>query len=403
MKVSKHYEAIALILFFLTFGTIMLNRMAQLFMGPDLVSALNLSNTQVGILASGVSICWAFSSLLCGSLSDRIGRKRVLIPALIVFSICSGLSGLVHNFWQMLAVRAALGIAGGPSCIVIMALAEQSSQPEHRGRNLGIVNGAAALVGSAVAPVLVTQIAAAFGWRYSFFLVGIPSLVLSLLVWKFINEPSVNHAVNLANDDGHDSFTLRNNLNVLVNNRQLWLCVLAAAGLTTWLFCFTAFTPLYMTKVMHQSSVRVGLLMSAFGLGSFIYSFVAPSLSDWSGRKPVVFVCGTLAAVTPLVFMIHSLYNTPMLLALIVFLCSGYAPASVAMAMGFAGLGAELLGATISPTLGGWLADQYGLAAPLFMATGGAILVCLVSLFMAETAPRKMASAKALLSTEEMY
>jgi MFS family permease len=59
-----------------------------------------------------LAITWAVSTFVFGALSDRVGRKPVLVPALFTFSILSWISGQVHSFPQLLLVRALMGAAG---------------------------------------------------------------------------------------------------------------------------------------------------------------------------------------------------------------------------------------------------------------------------------------------------
>src|SRR5260370_12143085 len=77
------------------------------------------------------------------------------------------------------------------------AMIEESSHPSRRGRNIGIVVSATALVGLAVAPVLTTQVAARWGWRWAFFVSGVPGFLLGLLFWKFVRDPHNKHASTL--------------------------------------------------------------------------------------------------------------------------------------------------------------------------------------------------------------
>jgi len=67
----------------------------------------------------------------------------------------------VHSYHQLLLVRGLLGFAEGPTWSIMTALIEESSPSSRRGRNIGIVVSAAALVGLSAAPVLTTQVALA--------------------------------------------------------------------------------------------------------------------------------------------------------------------------------------------------------------------------------------------------
>jgi len=177
-----------LILFF-TWGTVFLDRMSQLYLAPYFAPEFHLSDQQIGFLASVVSITWALSALFFGALSDRFGRRPVLIPAVFIFSALSWLSGIAHSFEQLLVIRALMGVAEGPCWSVINAINEESSPPGRRGRNVGVVVSAAALVGLCAAPILTTQVASRFGWRWGFFVAGVPGILMGLLIWRFVREP----------------------------------------------------------------------------------------------------------------------------------------------------------------------------------------------------------------------
>ncbi|MGE5327054.1 MAG: MFS transporter, partial [Deltaproteobacteria bacterium] len=194
MGSSKRYEMGLVVLLFLTWGTVFLDRMSFAYLTPFIAPDLHLDNAQVGMLMSALAVAWAVSSLVFGAISDRVGRRPVLIPAVFAFSVLSWLSGVARSFGELFAVRTLMGLAEGPTWPTMTATIESASAPERRGRNVGIVVSAAGLVGLAVAPVLTTQVAARFGWRGAFFIAGLPGLILGLVIWKFMREPGANSA-----------------------------------------------------------------------------------------------------------------------------------------------------------------------------------------------------------------
>jgi predicted MFS family arabinose efflux permease len=304
------------------------------------------------------------------------------------------MSGLAHTFGQLLLIRAAMGFAEGPCWAVISALAEESSHPSRRGRNVGLVVSAAALVGLCAAPILTTQLASHMGWRWGFFMTGLPGILMGLLLWKLVKEPAKKAA-------GAAHAAWKESLSIL-RYRNMWLCSVGAVGFMSWLYVYNAFAPLYMTTVAHLDPRTAGFLLGAAGLGSFFLGFLFPALSDRLGRRPTLLAMAAISTVLPIALCIPQLYGHLWVLAGILFLTQGgqaiaalilvlvpaesVPPQFSATAIGLATLVGELFGATGAPALGGVLADKFGLAMPLRMAAGGTILLFLVALFIKEPA-----------------
>jgi MFS family permease len=384
-------------LLFLTWGMVFLDRMSQLYLAPYFAPEFHLASQQIGFLAAVVGVMWALSASVSGVLSDRFGRRVVLLPAIFAFSLLSWASGVVHSYHQLLIVRALLGIAEGPCWCVITALIEESSAPTRRARNVGLVVSSAALVGLAVAPVLTTQVAARVGWRWAFFVAGVPGLVLGIAATLIVKEP----VRNLISETKIPGAPVKHSYVSILRYRNVWLCALGGVGFMTWLFLETVFAPLYITEVAHQSGTTAGFLLGATGLGSFFLGLLLPALSDRIGRKRALLAASALSVFVPLALLVPSLYAYPWVLAAIIFATNGgqcmpalllvvvptetVGPAFAATAIGLVTLGGEIIGATAAPAIGGILADRFGLAVPLWLSAAGALFVFLVSLFLNET------------------
>src|SRR5260370_20511815 len=281
---SRRYENQLVLILFFSWGTVFLDRMSQLYLAPYFAPEFHLSSQQIGFLASVVSVTWALSGLVFGALSDRFGRRVVLIPCVLLFSALSWLSGVAHSFEQLLLIRALMGAAEGPCWAVINAITEESSSATRRGRNVGIVVSAGALVGLCAAPILTTQVASGWGWRWGFFVTGVPGLVMAMLIWKFVREPKQIQGEG----PEHGRPNLRGYFSIL-RFRHVWLCCIGAGGFISWLFLQNVFAPLYITEVMHQPGTTAGVLLGAAGFGSFFIGFTFPRLSDRWGRQPTLF------------------------------------------------------------------------------------------------------------------
>jgi MFS family permease len=395
MDSSRRYENTLVAILFFTWGTVFLDRMSQMYLAPYFAPEFHLSHGQIGTLASVLAVAWAASTFFFGALSDRVGRKPVLVPAVFAFSLLSWMSGFAHSYHQLLAIRALMGIAEGPTWSIMTALIEESSHPTRRGRNIGFVVSAAALVGLAAAPILTTQVAARWGWRSAFLVAGIPGLVMGSLIWKYVREPVATVGAS------HRKPSLMEYVSIL-RYRNIWLCCLGATGFMSWLFALNVFAPLYITEVAHEPATTAGFLMGASGFGSFFLGFLLPSLSDRIGRKPVLLLMAAMSAIVPLAFLVPVLYVYPFLLAAIVFVANtGQGIASLIMVLvptesvppqfratsiGLATLVGEVMGATAAPMVAGALAEKHGLALTMWLAAGGSAMLFVVTLFLKETA-----------------
>lgn len=397
MERSSRYENRLVAILFFTWGTVFLDRMSQLYLAPYFAPEFHLSSQQIGFLASVVSVTWAVSGLLFGALSDRFGRRVVLIPAVLLFSALSWLSGIAHSFEQLLLIRALMGAAEGPCWAVINAITEESSAPGRRGRNVGLVVSAGALVGLCAAPILTTQVASRWGWRWGFFVTGLPGILMAFLIWKYIHEPKPVAAPGLE----HGRVTWRGYVSLL-RFRNIWLCCVGAGGFISWLFLQNVFAPLYITEVMHQSGTTAGFLLGAAGLGSFFIGLYFPALSDRWGRKPTLLFLAFISTLLPIALYLPFFYGHLWLLAAILFFTQGgqaiaalimvlvpaesVPPQFSATAIGLATFVGEIIGATLAPAAGGAMAERFGLGMPLLMAAASTVVLFLVALFIREPA-----------------
>jgi len=397
------YEFGLVVLLFFTWGTVFLDRMSLLYLAPFIAPDLHLSHTQVGLLVSSLALAWAVSGLIFGAVSDRFGRRPVLVPAVFSFSLLSWLSGVVRSFSQLFLVRTLMGIAEGPTWSTITATVEESSAPERRGRNVGVVVSAAALVGLALAPVLTTQVAARVGWRGAFLVAGFPGLLLGVLLTKIVKEPGKSTVVA-----AHHKPRLGDYLGLL-KIRNILLCCFASVGFMTWLFVMNAFAPLYITEVLKGSATFAGLIIGAGGFGAFLWGWTLPWISDYTGRKPALLLIALISAVVPLTYQMPFLVAHPWLMALAGFVANGgqgmaalslvlvptesVPPQFAATAIGLTTLVGEVVGGTLAPAIAGGIADRQGLAAPLWIASAGAVCVFLAGLLLQETAPIKRGPA----------
>ena len=390
----------------ITFGFVFFDRNAVNFLMPFIANDLAFTNSEIGLIASALSFTWAVAGFFGGVYADRTAhRKRILVAAVIAFSLCSFLSGIAGSFLALFATRLLMGIAEGPILPVSQSLVAFESADSHRGNNMGVMqNFGSNLLGSFAAPLILVAIAKASTWHMAFFVAGIPGLIMAALIIKFVKEPKV-HALGPSSRPADAGM----HWTAMLKFRNMWLCMIMSIAMVAWMVLGWAFLPLYYINVKHYSPGQMSVLMSVLGLSAAFFSFVVPGLSDRLGRRTVVIAFNLIGTVVPgavlyfdgsayalaaLVFLGWSASGTmPLLMGTIP---SETIPARyVATALGMVmGLG-EVLGGVGAPALAGWTADRYNLQVPLYMQAGCAVIAAVLALFLIETAPARLANRAA--------
>ena len=403
------YESRLIWVLGITFGFLFFDRNAVNYLMPFIAADLHFTNQQVGLVASALSFTWAIAAFLGGAYSDRTGRRKViLLVTVVAFSLCSFLSGLVGSFVALFLVRMLMGLAEGPFLPVAQSLLAVESAHSRRGHNMGVLqNFGSNLLGSFAAPLVLVAIATAASWRISFFIAGVPGLIMAVLIARYVHEPAPPALAAGASKPAAGMSPSQ-----MLRYRNMWLCMLMSIVMVAWMVLGWAFLPLYYVKVRQLSSGAMSLLMSVLGLSAAFFSFIVPGLSDRYGRRPVVlffnlvgllvplaalYFGGSLYALAALVFVGWSASGTfPLFMGTIP---SETIPARyVATSLGMVvGLG-EILGGVCGPALAGWAADLYSLRAPLYIQGGCAIVGCLLALFLKETAPIRLGSTAAAVT-----
>ncbi|WP_438479242.1 MFS transporter [Oleiharenicola lentus] len=148
-----------------------------------------LDSGQLGLLNS--SFHWVFAAMVpvAGWLADRRGRRRVVIVALVAWSLTTGLSGVAGSFLFLILMRAATG--AGEACYLpaAMSLLTDLHAPKRTGFVLSM-HQSANYVGVAVAGMAAGWIGQTYGWEHAFIIFGAAGLVVAaLLAWRLPDAP----------------------------------------------------------------------------------------------------------------------------------------------------------------------------------------------------------------------
>lgn len=398
-----------LVILFFVFGCVFVDRLTISFLFPMIAADLQLSNVHLGTLSAVLALTWALSGAGLGAIADRFNvRKPMLIVSIIVFSLFSALSGWVSGFAMLLIFRALMGIAEGPVLPIAQSLMVEKSQPQRRGFNMGLIQGAApGLLGGIIAPPLIIYLAQKWGWSTAFHLTALPGIILAWLIYKYVNgkkDPSFAAEPAVKNQSEKAAYA------ELFKIKNVVLCILISCVFVTWFMVIITFTPSFLVTARGFSEQSMGGIMSAIGVAWVFWGVAVPAISDRIGRKPTLIFFSLLAICCPLFL---SYVDNLWLLGGLVFLSytglgcftlfmatipsETVSKARIATALGLVmGIG-EVIGGCLAPFTAGLIADRYGLVSVMWLATIGAACAVVLSCFLDETAPA-VVSRRALKS-----
>ena len=367
------YEVKAVGLLSFGFGLVGLDRFIIYPLFPVMSKDLGLSYQDLGLISGVLALSWGLASILAGRLSDRIGLKRVLIPAVFIFSALVATTGLATGLVSLLVIRALMGLAEGAYVPASIVATVQVSKPGRIGLNVGIQQMSAALFGLGLGPIVAVALLKVLpSWHWVFAVVAVPGLLVGWLLNRTLRvDASVRASAEgmLASPQSRflDVFRFRS---VTVNT----LCM--CCWLTS-LIVLSAFMPSYLTDHLKLGLDQMGLVLSGMGLGSFIGMVMVSALSDRFGCKPIMIVA--LAVELVALWALPQLGADPWrlfaILSVVAFMNAGVIAITVgpltsrgvparlaATATGIVIGCGELMGGAVAPAVAGGLAQAFGIA-----------------------------------------
>jgi MFS family permease len=390
---SPRYQALLVGLLGVNLGIVFLDRTAFGLLAPLIQPEFHLTNTHIGLINGVLAVTWSLSSFWLPRGAELTGRsKLLLVAATVIFSVASISSGLAVGLLTLLAARALMGFAEGGLPPLTFHIVNSEVSAERRGLAMGLTSTIGLQAIPLLGPVIIVGVGAAYGWREAFWVAGIPGLVMAAAVWLFVRNPPQTRT----EDTPKGAFW------PLLGVRNIRFSMILAVLNMTSFGTLLGFGPLYIVKVAGLGYEAVTPIMTGVSVGGVIFAFVGPLLSDRIGRKPVIFGMYALSAAgVLLLFASHALAGVFAGLvlagaggagcgALIMAIIPGEsAPAHLkGTAMGFNAAVGEMIGAGAMSVVVGKVADLAGLGVVPWVLLTVAVLFCLITLALKETAPK---------------
>jgi len=363
---------------------------------PYIRDDFKLSFTQIGFLQSSFSLSYGFSQIPLGWLSDRVGRRVLITLGISGMALCAFLIGFAPNYYFMVAFLILMGIMGGGYHPASAPLVSATVDPSQRGKALGIhqIGGTGSQL---IAPLIATIVAALWGWRNSYIVLGIATFLLGLFLFILLrgNGQGGKAARKVATEA-----QLKERLSA-----SFWRRMIAFLILSTVVQGFTgsvnSLSTLFLVDHYGVSKELAGTMYVLIQAGGLIGGPLGGYLSDRVGSLRIILILSFVAVPAVYLFTVvpFSYVTVGILLAMIGFCQWGRMPVSEAYIMnetsehgrstilGIYYAAGRAFPGLISPVVG-IISDHYGLSTSYtVIAIIIAALTVICSLFLWEKKP----------------
>lgn len=244
---------------------------------PEMMRELHLTNTDIGLMGAVFSWTYGLMQLPSGWLVDRFGSKKVLIGALMGWSLSTALTGICSTLSSLLSTRFLLGVSESPCMPTCAKITSFWIPKKERDFATGIWDSGSKF-GPAISPPLLVAIMLLFGWRALFYVTGTIGIVLALFFWRYYHSPKEDKTLTpeelnyiIAEGSGVEQrIEHAQNWFGLFRYRSVW-GMLLGYFCTIWIWnIFLTFLPLYLLKTQNISLAQLGIYASLPWIGGAI-------------------------------------------------------------------------------------------------------------------------------------
>jgi MFS family permease len=328
---------------------------------PKIVLEYNLSYLSIGILIACFSLPFALFQMLFGSLSARIGRKKLMCFGIALNSLAFLTIFFSSNFYS-LALILLIGGVGGSSYHPLGIAFISELYYDRRGQALGFHQTGGAL-GAFLAPLAIGFITELYGWRSAFLTFSSLGFILLPLLWLILRETRKSHVLSKVS-------------NVFLNKKvftPILLVILASAFSLLGLRGLNPFATNFFQTEKRVTYVEAAMLFSLLQIAGIFSGPICGRVSDVLGRKRVISILILIQALSLLT--ITFTVDAPLISACIVFGFTTFGLMATTDALFIDVIPRDFLGillglhmtvnyavSVITPLIIGGMIDQYGFA-----------------------------------------
>ncbi len=225
-------------------------------------------------------------------LADRSNRRNIVAAALIIWSGFTAFCGMAQSYWQFLIGRVGVGFGEAGATPPSASLVSDCFPTDRRPMALSIF-ALGAPVGAWLGADVAGAVAQAYGWRYAFYALGIPGLLLGALVFLTIREPKRGR-LDAGEGDGKSSIS--ESLRFLWRQKAGFHVIMGSGVCCLWGWGLVWWTPTYLLRAYGLNVAQSGAVTGNIHL---VGGIIATAATAWFMARPSMRdprrILGTLA------------------------------------------------------------------------------------------------------------
>ncbi len=262
---------------------------------PRIGEELGIADAVLGTLVSAYSLMVGAFAILAGPVSDRIGRRRILILGTAAMTVALVLHGFVQGYASFLVVRVLAGMAGGVLSGAAVSYIGDYFPYNRRGWATGWVMSGAAF-GQIIGIPMGIAMAERWGFRSPFYLFAVTMAFTVVLLFTRVPQPDVKRTEGRLTVGG----AARDYLAMLRRPEVAWAAV-AFFMMFLGVSFFVVYLPTWLERSMGATGDQIALMFLVGGIANVATGPQAGKLSDRIGRKAIILLaCVGLSAVMAL-------------------------------------------------------------------------------------------------------
>ena len=367
---------------------------------PEISRALSIKSSLQGTLITSYTIMLGIMALVIGPVSDKIGRRRILLLGCSSLALTLYLHGIANSFISLLSMRALAGAAAGMLSGAAVAYVGDYFPYERRGwANGWVVSGVAVgqILGIPAGKILANQL----GYKWPFLMFAFTMTLAALLVWFFVPQPEVERDTSRLT-----LLSVISRYGKLIVRSEVFAASMVYFLMFLSLGMYVIYFPTWLENVVGLTASQVALLFIIGGVANVLSSPIAGRISDQVGRKPLIITSclglGLIMVLTTFVVTNYWYAYSMFALAMVMFALR-YSPLqslmtalvtsekrgmfmSLAIAIGQVGMG-------IGSAIAGIAYTQYGYASNTYL---GAIVIFVMAIIVLKFLPEPGRTATTL-------